>query len=105
MVLGLVQPRLLLGLAAEESEGPGRGRLPSDARRNVFHGTVRAAVLRAVGCLAFVSSPSHGGVPGSEGAINGLTPGLDAGSGRTRVSCELPCISQSGSSEWLFTCL
>ena len=57
-------------LAAQESEGAGGGRLPRGARRNVLHGAVRTAVVRAVGCVAFVSGSPHGRLPRRARAIS-----------------------------------
>jgi hypothetical protein len=53
VVPGLVQPHLLFGFTAQESEGAGQRGVSRGAGRNVLHGPVRLADVRAIGGLAF----------------------------------------------------
>ena len=69
VVPGLVQSRLLFGVAAQEPAGSGYGSLPRAARRIVLHRSVRSAILRAVGRVAVGAGTPHDRVPGGAAAV------------------------------------
>ena len=71
VVPGLVQPRLLFGVAAQESARAGHRGLPGSTRRIVLHRFVRPPQLWAIGGLALVPLASHDRLPGSPGAVVG----------------------------------
>ena len=66
---GLVRPRLLLSIAAQESEGPGDRRLPRRARRQLLRRALRVAQRRTVDRLAVVSGAPHDRVQAGKRAL------------------------------------